>query len=219
MIRKDLLKTAKPIIFSTPMVEAILEDKKTVARRVIRFPEGTTGRLPESGATDYIYYPGGIKRPPYKVGDILYVRETFRYVTIGEETYEGEGIWSDEVAQFKASEDEFYEEYSDLAGEYGKWKPPVAMPKALARLFLRVTDVKVERLQDITGHEVEEEGLLFVNNPFIYQDPDTFNKLAHDEYSKMWDSRLSKKDLLAYGWRINPYVWVIDFERMNEVEN
>ena len=79
MTKTELLKIAKPILFNMDMVRAILDGRKTVTRRVIKFPEGMTGRLSESGATDHIFYPGGIKRPLYRTGDILYVRETWCY--------------------------------------------------------------------------------------------------------------------------------------------
>lgn len=66
-----------PILFNTDMVRALLEERKSVTRRVVKFPVDMTGRLPPSGARDYLYYPGGIMRSPYEYGDILYVRETW----------------------------------------------------------------------------------------------------------------------------------------------
>ncbi|HHX61248.1 MAG TPA: hypothetical protein GX707_11145, partial [Epulopiscium sp.] len=164
MTREELLKVAKPILFNTEMVQAILEGNKTVTRRKIKLDLG----LADTDKTDnsYLYIPTDTQEGythakdlcRYQVGDILYVRETFRYVSIGEVTYEGECIWTEDVVQFKASQEEFRRKYRDYIGEYYEWKPSIHMPKELARIFLKVTDVRVEKLQDITEREAQAEG-------------------------------------------------------------
>ena len=196
MNRQDLLKIAKPILFNMSMVQAIQNDRKTSTRRVIKFPEGTTGRLPFSGARDYIYYPGGIKRARYKVGDILYVRETWCQTTAVEPDY-------GELYHYKAAPDCIIEQ---IPKEYLKWKPSIHMPKKAARIFLKVTDVRIERLQDIAREEAINEG---------FQNEDDWG--AEVYFEEFWDSTIKKKDIDIYGWNANPWVWAIEFEKL-EVE-
>ena len=223
MNRAELLKISKPILFSTPMVRGILEGNKTVTRRVIKLDLG----LADMDKTDnsYLYIPTDTQEGythakdlcRYQKGDYIYVRETFRYVSIGEVTYEGECIWQEDVIQFKASQDEFDEKYGDYIGEYDKWKPLIHMRKDLARLFLKVTDVRVERLQDITEIQAENEGITCKSSSFR----ETLTLLrninlphAVSRFSVAWDEAVSKKDFKRYGWESNPFVWVIEFERV-----
>lgn len=187
----------KPIIFSTEMVQAILDGRKTMTRRVIKFPIGTTGRLPENGDRDYIFYPGGIKRPMYCPGDILYVREKFNDTETDTVLYAADKDFIDkgckEVDDYLFMEDEI------------KWKPSIHMPKSLARIWLKVTDVRVERLQDInkTNHDdILKEGLIFI-----------FSISPLKQFQELWDSLNAKR---GYGWDINPWVWVIEFERVRK---
>lgn len=184
MTKTELLKIAKPILFNTDMVRAILDGRKTVTRRVIKFPEGMTGRLSESGATDHIFYPGGIKRPLYRTGDILYVRETWN------EYLNNENIEYCYLADIQNIT------YVDMDDEPIKWKPSIHMPKTAARIFLKVTDVRVEKLQDMSAEQALKEG---------------FNSAY--EFNVLWDKTIKKQDLDKYGWNANPWVWVYEFER------
>lgn len=107
--------------------------------------------------------------------------------------------------------------------DIGKWHPSIHMPKEAARLFLRATDVRVERLQDITELQILEEEGIKVDFP---QPKPSYISLAYvetrlkpevkKEFSKMWDSTIKKADLDKYGWAANPWVWVIEFERINK---
>ena len=90
----------KPILFNTEMVRAILDGRKSCTRRPIKFPEGQTGRLPACGDRKYIFYPNGIKYPPYHPGDILYVRETWHKYT--KRVGEGENCHLAEFYGYKA---------------------------------------------------------------------------------------------------------------------
>ena len=190
MTKTELLKIAKPILFNTEMVRAIQDGRKTVTRRVIKFPEGMTGRLSESGATDHIFYPGGIKYPLYRTGDILYVRETWN------EYLNNENI------EYCYLADTQNITYVDMDDEPIKWKPSIHMPKSAARIFLKVTDIRVERLQDITVEQALKEG---------------FNSTY--EFNVLWDKTIKKQDLDKYGWNANPWVWVYEFEREENNEN
>lgn len=189
----------KPIIFNTEEVSAILDDRKTQARRVIKFPEGMTGRLPSCGATDYLFYPGGIKHPKHRPGDVLWVRETWQ-----------------KVVDFPSGEEKFiYREYyrsrGSPAADAWKWRPSIHMPREAARLFLKVKAVRVERLQEITEDDCFAEG---INLDDIYSDRECGCPTPRDVYGFMWNSLNAKK---GYPYAANPWVWAVEFERTEEV--
>ncbi len=185
----------RPILFNTEMVKAILDGRKTCTRRAIKFPNGMTGR-PIGKAGDNsnplgVMYPGGIKRPPYQLGDILYVRETwFKDV----DRYMYRANYSDQ--------EKFYRDSKEIEM---KWKPSIHMPKEAARIWLKVTDVKVEQLQEMDKTDALKEGI----------DPRLCLNLSHalTKFKKIWDSTIKKSDLDIYGWDADPWVWVIEFER------
>ena len=138
----------KPILFNTEMVRAILDGRKTCTRRVIELPENMdgvpVGKSGDSSNPLGFMYPGGIKRPPYQPGDILYVRETWCALPVNEAGHmRGHSIY-------------YYRADGDLRPEgwRGKWRPSIHMPKEAARIWLKVTDVRVERLQ-----EIDEDGV------------------------------------------------------------
>ena len=187
----------KPILFNTEMVRAILDGRKTQTRRVIRFPEGTTGHLPPSGAKDYIYWPGGIKRAPYKPSDTLWVRETWKQYTAGTA---GPGLIDGYL--YKADEPQ---DTSGMMVE-DRWHPSIHMPRKAAKLFLQVINVHVEKLQEITDQDCFAEG---VEDTGI-----DWPELPKAGFKNLWESTLKKTDLQKYGWNANPWVWVISFKRI-----
>lgn len=207
--KQGLLKIAKPIIFSTEMVQAILDGRKTMTRRVVKFPEGTTGRLCRSGARDYLFYPSGIKNARYKVGDVLWVRETFCAIPYELEhiPIEGGHITTHKIA-YKADSNVDYT---------GIWIPPIHMPKAVARIFLRVTaNSRFERLHDITEKDAIAEGMTrILRSQLGYaaeESEETFNHYQdRNTFKILWD-KLNKKR--GYGWETNPWVEVIEFKRI-----
>ena len=145
----------KPILFNTEMVRAILDGRKTCTRRVIELPENMdgvpVGKSGDSSNPLGFMYPGGIKRPPYQPGDILYVRETWCALPVnGAGHMRGHSIY-------------YYRADGDLRPEgwRGKWRPSIHMPKEAARIWLKVTDVRVERLQEIDEDGVWDEGFKF----------------------------------------------------------
>lgn len=185
MKREDALKIAKPILFNTGMVSAILDGRKTVTRRVVKLP-----------ARGYFEHEPPRVVPKYSAGDILYVRETWK-------EYEkrvggGEDLHIEKFIAYKADESnpknpsEFYK---------GNWKPSIHMPKSIARIFLKVTDVRVERLRDMTLTDLIEEGILEYGK-----------KMPVTEFTDLWNSTIKKQDLDQYGWSANPWIWVIGFE-------
>jgi len=143
----------KPIIFSTPMVRAILDGRKTMTRRVIK-PQP----LPDAD----------IHRA--SLFDVLHIR------------------------------DEIYA---------NKWRSPTIMPREAARIFLRVIDVKVERLQDITPYDAWFEGCR-IGNSFPWEEHKLQQQCRNVMFKNLWDSLYSKR---GYPWESNPWVLVISFER------
>lgn len=229
----------KPILFNTEMVRAILEDRKTVTRRVMK-PQPRAiyydGKVYDD---DGLYVVaenqnGGVEQIelPYRPGDILYVRETWAvwsptYGTIPEIIYKADG----------------YSQSHKM-----KWRPSIHMPREAARIFLRVTDVRVERLQDITDDGAIQEGIQYtdfgtylpnwkmsidggktfhnpqkeIHHPGYHvgnaNTPDQCYPTAKGAYHALWDSTIKPADRALYGWEANPWVWVIGFERISKVD-
>lgn len=192
----------KPILFNTEMVRAILDRRKTCTRRVIKLPENMDG-IPVGKGGDSsnplgFMYPGCIKRPQYQPGDILYVRETWKKAPNGYYYYED---W----------------QRNDTA-DVTKWKPSIHMPKEAARIWLKVTDVRVERLQEITDEQAKREGIQYDECPTGFtwkQETDMHNCYTTPigAMQALWNSTIRKSDIDRYGWDANPWVWVIEFER------
>ena len=210
----------KPMLFNTEMVRAILDGRKTQTRRVIRFPEGMTGHLPPSGARDYIYWPGGIKQAPYKPGDLLWVRETWKQYTAGTA---GPGL----IDGYLYKADDPQDTHGMMVED--RWHPSIHMPKEAARIWLKVTNVKCERLQDISFADIQAEGMDMdewyeyaewqhsVGDGMGDEVPVIFENPYHFFGSRVWDSTMgSLEKYEKYGWDANPWVWVIEFERIEE---
>lgn len=218
--REELLQKAKPVLFNTEMVQAIQTGKKTVTRRVVKPQPNESmekaGFLADeekngeyTGGFLFISHtkPGDyhIAKAPFMPGDMLYVRETWcddrqftHEDTPGQYFYKSDfpiNGWSDEK--------EF------------KWKPSIHMPKEAARIFLQVTEVAVERLQDINGRQILAEGVdNRTGNPTM---GDRWEALQRMTFSALWDTTIKKQEVTKYGWIANPWVWVVTFRKV-EVE-
>lgn len=212
-----------PILFNTDMVRAILDGRKTVTRRVIKpqpEPEQiykigycTDGDRSDIGKFGFGTHECGGKilyvKPPCNHGDILYVREAFcpNYFDEGLAGYRGDGLRGNRTA-YKA--DYHKETIGDVVPE-PKWKSSIRMPKEVARIWLKVTDIRVERLQDITGDGVLSEGVHNgKSNPTMKSRWENMQKMA---FTDLWNSTIKKIAIDRYGWKANPWVWVIEFER------
>lgn len=202
MTREGALRLARPILFNTDMVRAILDRRKKVTRRVVKYKycntemkmrtdkygtrlieiqkdvEGETYGKNPNGGTWHRVLPYIEKNPPYKYNDVLYVRETWCQVAAN-------------IFWYKA----------DSKIQNILWHPSIHMPKDAARIFLRVTGVKEERLQEITDEQAEKEGCSDYTSTAL-------------GFSDVWDSTIKKSDIDKYGWKANPWVWVIGFEVM-----
>ena len=234
MTRLELLEIAKPILLNTEMIRAIQDGRKTVTRQVLKphnpvkakkfeyyqgsglwyddtFNEGDKDTHIKDYTVSCCWIGTKIyiqKYAPYKVGDYIYVRETWTPFCINKSTCVN-ALLSHSDYCFKASLDSKIYGCCDTLS--CKWRPSIHMPKKVARIFLRVTDVRVERLQDITSEQICREGI-------ICEDPYILNGIEKRyAFQSVWDSTVKKSDLAKYGWDANPWVWVIEFERV-EVE-
>lgn len=215
----------KPILFNTEMVRAILDGRKTCTRRLVKFLPGENSQWTGYIKDGLMLYNGRnepcIRKVPYQPGDIMYVRETWQYLYEldgNEQIIEGTGKY-----YYAATDTIPFDTYVDASGvthERVPWHPSIHMPKEAARIWLKVTDVRVERLQDITPKDAENEG---VGNLF-YEDIGYSEKnygtevdpeygIAKEQFAWLWESTVKKSDLDRYGWDASPWVWVIEFER------
>jgi len=207
----------KPILFNTEMVRALLDGRKSVTRRVIKPRPVEPYAFVEDGelymTTEYgDWYPAErfCRTQP---GDTLYVQETF-FKDVNRYMYR---------ANYSDNE-KFYRDGKEVSI---RWHPSIHMPKEAARVFLRVTDVRVERLQDITEEQAEAEGVkgywAYPHRdcpPFIGagQGKDCLCFTRAEAFSQIWNSTIKKAYLPLYGWDVNPWVWVIEFERISKEE-
>lgn len=202
-----------PILFNTDMVCAILDGRKTVTRRIVK-QSVWENFVCEGGKV--IYYldkkTDSMKSPlykaPYQVGDILYVRETWAFQDCIEcmNQLEDESCMLGKMSTIHEDKDAESEGcYIYRAGhphpESIVWRPSIHIPKEAARIWLKVTDVRVERLKEITIDGCEEEGCWCGHNGDIFA------------FMALWDSTIKKSEIAKYGWDANPWVWVINFER------
>lgn len=237
----------KPILFNTDMVRAILDGLKTCTRRICKDANEYTVPDMEFYNADkrtYAVHNFADKEQmeqlstaertcPICPGDILYVRET----------------WTEECGKYYYRADydsDYLDPCETLSGGYPAscrnhpgcdgcmatstrihWHPSIHMPKEAARIWLKVTDVKVERLQDITEEQACMEGtdpwdeVCYENNGWhpTFSDPDSGgDPNMVDGFHKLWNSTIKKSDLDRYGWDANPWVWVIEFERCEKPE-
>lgn len=225
----------KPILFNTEMVKALLDGRKTVTRRVVKpkckhnfVSTGIDGEPAECRMIDietqeivrHVY-------PPYQPGDILYVRETYgTYSTFNGHSYAYKGDYID------------FENSEKAKKLVKRWIPSIHMPREAARIFLRVTGVRVERLQEITEEQAVKEGVPAdwpmdkvycpickgegligavhsVSLGFMEVECPHCEKVT-SRFQNLWNSTIKPADLPLYGWDASPWVWVIEFERISK---
>lgn len=190
----------KPILLNAQMVRAILKGQKTVTRRVVKpQPIAAVKTLYQKDGTN-IWRTYGSDcwyefRAPCVPGDILWVRETWSRMETGKYLYKAD---------------------NEKPISYLGWHPSIHMPWEAARIFLRVTGVWAERLQDMHLIDCEKEGVQL--NFVEIADLVMGSIRARERFSGVWDSTIKPKDLPIYGWDANPWVWVIEFERINKEE-
>jgi hypothetical protein len=209
----------RPIIFSAPMVRAILEGRKTQTRHVCkpqpvyvsdcgdRFYDGCDYKKswckPNAG---FIDCPFG------NIGDRLWVKETFGVFDCDREPYDNSISWAYKATPYILEPDE--ETYSDdlitLDDLVDKeWRSPIYMPRIASRITLEITNIRVERLQDISDKDALAKGIEnFFGVTYNGRFPPADGRLR---FSEMWESTQDKNP-----WNTNPWVWVIEFKRCAE---
>ena len=220
--------TIKPILFNTEMVRAILDGRKTCTRRICKDANEYTVPDMEFYNADkrtYAVHNFADKKHteqlsiaertcPICPGDILYVRETWERFECWKCEGDERGNCPKEPKKsvlYKTCGCYMYRATDQIYGD-AKWHPSIHMPKEAARIWLKVTDVKVERLQNIDGKGCVKEGI--EEEPLKHVGEDFVKGMFHD----LWDSTINKSDIDRYGWGANPWVWVIEFERCKKPE-
>lgn len=234
----------KPILFNAEMVRAILDGRKSCTRRLVKPQPDEKHTYPLGFVTDSTEkkevgcfgfgigeYGGSIQyaKPQYHTDDVLYIRET----------------WTEECGKYYYRADydsDYLDPCETLSGGYPAscrnhpgcdgcmatstrihWHPSIHMPKEAARIWLRVTDVRVERLQEITDEQAKREGIQYDECPTGFtwkQETDMHNCYTTQigAMQALWNSTIKKSDLDRYGWDASPWVWVIEFERCEKPE-
>lgn len=220
----------KPILFNAEMVRAILDGRKSCTRRLVKPQPDEKHTYPLGFVTDSTEkkevgcfgfgigeYGGSIQyaKPQYHTDDVLYIRET----------------WTEECGKYYYRADydsDYLDPCETLSGGYPAscrnhpgcdgcmatstrihWHPSIHMPKEAARIWLRVTDVRVERLQEITAESALTEGA----DKYIHANGTLNEDQTITSFIGIWNSTVKKSDIDRYGWDANSYVWVIEFER------
>lgn len=242
-----MIMAIKPILFNTEMVRAILDGRKSCTRRINK--DANDYVVPDmefynADKRTYAVHNFADKEQmeqlstaertcPICPGDVLYIRET----------------WTEECGKYYYRADydsDYLDPCETLSGGYPAscrnhlgcdgcmatstrihWHPSIHMPKEAARIWLKVTDVRVERLQEITEEQACMEGtdpwdeVCYENNGWhpTFSDPDSGgDPNMVDGFHKLWNSTIKKSDINRYGWNANPWVWVIEFERCEKPE-
>lgn len=207
-----------PILFSAPMVRAILASRKTRTRRVVRWPEWTEERYREVYAADLSrghavgeFQDGRVVRvinPAFAAGDKLWVRETWKPVIVSAAADGYERACTVEYAadgarvEHRCGHDNGWKMVDLMLQEpVGQWRPSIFLPRWASRLSLVVESVRVERLQSITDEEASAEG--------VDADNVIDGGYAINAFARLWDSINGRRPGCA--WGANPWVWSVGF--------
>lgn len=199
----------RPILFSAPMVLALLAGTKTQTRRIVKpQPAGAPlgGKPFDDGArVGNWWFPAGPdqapfatfeKRCPYGVpGDRLWVREAFSYETLDVDRNGFMAPW-------------YWADGNPTSGDFTKPKPSIHMPRWACRLTLEITDVRVERLQDISYEDCRDEGTIC---PIHGDVRHVACSGLRDGYRTLWESINGPGS-----WAANPWVWAVSFQRVTQ---
>lgn len=205
------------MIFNGEMVRAILDGRKTQTRRPIKWKQTRFTEIGEreDGSkwpwSEDAEHAGDFWHPcPFgAVGDRIWVRETF--CTVDDTQYGGEK-WVDYRAtpKFEASHPAGWDCAPNDA-EALKWRPSIHMPRWASRILLEITNVRVERLNAISQEDAQAEGMELTGWRPTYSDPDSGGEVMtpYDNFAELWSSIYGEE-----GWKSNPWVWVIEFKRV-----
>lgn len=211
----------KPILFNTEMIRAILDGRKSCTRRILKHDVEAILNSPYHKEHPEVEDEQIISKlciPPYQPGDILYVRET--WCEYGDLNDSDQIIDGTEKYYYRADGENptpynyflVHRNGNDEHRDFPVWHPSIHMPKEAARIWLKVTNVRVERLQEITADGIRNEGL---SSAAVHCGD---MEIALKEWENLWNSTIKKSDLDRYGWDASPWVWVIEFERCEKPE-
>ena len=230
----------KPILFNTEMVRAILDGRKTCTRRICKDAneytvpdmdfynaDRRTYAVHNFADKEHMEQLSTVERTcPICPGDILYVRETWERFECWNCEGDERGNCPKEPKKSvlnKTCGCYMYRATDEISGD-AKWHPSIRMPKEAARIWLKVTDGRVERLQEITEDGAKAEG---INEEWAmswwsptYYDPDSggYPKYRDTFAFEVWNKTIKKSDIDRFGWDANPWVWVIEFERCEKLK-
>lgn len=192
------------VVFNTEEVQAIQDGRKTVFRRPVNLKLPNHSEFHHFDPVGQVVFSDGhyTACSSGQIGDRIYVRETFT-------PFVKEHI-IDDLCAYKARMGADSEEYRQAyikAGYPYQWKPSIHMPKKYARIWLEITDIRVERVQDITREEIRKEGIILPPSPRF----DRTKELSelHAEFKFLWNSRYKN-------WNKNPWVWVTEFKVVSQ---
>ncbi|MDB5541465.1 MAG: hypothetical protein JWQ89_3192 [Devosia sp.] len=194
----------RPILFSAPMVRALLAGTKTQTRRIVK-GEALKWLAPDMFIPQYVADPANGMSPYGYAGDRLWARETHAFSVV-----DPEGLgWKEDPSNwdviYRADESQPAGGWRDVDGKVIKapWRPSIFMPRWASRITLDITNVSIERLNDISDTDAEAEGWPG------YSDESAMDSMAW--YSELWD------DINGPGsWEANPWVWIVEFRRLPE---
>ncbi len=214
----------RPILFSGEMVRAILDGRKTQTRRVVKpqpvqSPSGTAWSWKLTAWTDacrgQISDLSPLDKCPFGVpGDRLWVRETWRPEELskdGDLSAFEDGIRYRADRSFRTIENtrEAADAWVRVNDHTDRWRPSIHMPRWASRIELEVTEVRVERLQEISSHDALEEGIELYGGCTSNEDMQGWDPCEH--FASGWDGLNAKR---GFGWDTNPWVWVVEFRRL-----
>lgn len=218
------------MIFNSEMVRAILEGRKTQTRRMIKRVEGAVSFSPEwdiNGEEIFVVLGekdhtgmnpvlGAISCPFGSVGDRIWVRETFQGPLFDYDQMES---YLEDSSKFETPEFCQYAadggprpEYCDADDNLRHgWRPSIHMPRWASRITLEITGVRVERLNSISQEDAQAEGMELTGWRPTYSDPDSGGEVwtPYDNFAQLWESIYGEES-----WKNNPWVWVIEFKRL-----
>ncbi len=216
VITKPYTAKSRPIIFNAEMVRAILDGRKTQTRRVIKkdFIINPEEKYPYNIRGKYALWNSFktldelvAKFCPYGVpGDFLWVRETWA-TGKGNNFAKPSDLPRGSIIFYKDDESKFESPTPPnwVDPEKGKWRPSIFMPRWASRITLKITEIRVERVQEISYEDIRKEGI-----EKSITDVSLDMKL---NFINLWDSINAKK---GYGWDEKPWVWTIEFERIGD---
>ena len=215
-------KQTKPMLFSTPMIKALLDGSKNQTRRIVKHGMDISQMTFAGFREDQAYFKDekgllGMKFTT-NVGDVIWCRETFGILQPTHATPQGTNY--DGTYHYKADYGNEKPKWDEGAFEFDGWKPSLFMPKQACRLFLEVTNIRVERLNDISESDAVAEGIIndtpsLPDEDSVWRDynPPKWEILVKglaspiDSYKSLWESINGKGS-----WDINPFVFVYDFK-------